>query len=160
DVPLVVIDLDNCLDEQTGMPNEWATYLLELFSDSYAEVSPSGHGIKIFVQGKLGPGLKENERNGIELFGPGAYVCVSGALCYGSTCEVVEAQDRIDYLQQNVVQEKSKTFASAKMTDRELAVAALDGLTQWRRDDYKSWIRVGQILHSVDQSLCPEWDSW
>jgi hypothetical protein len=159
DDDIIVIDLDNCIDVETGLPNEWASYLLELFSDSYAEVSPSGHGIKIFVRGKLGPGQKENDSRGIELLGPGSYVCVTGLICPGSSSELAEAQERIDYLQQSVVQEQIKTSATG-MSDRELTLEALQNLAPWRCDDYKSWVRVGQCLHSADQSLCGEWDSW
>jgi len=160
DDELVAIDLDNCLDAKTGRPNEWAAHLLELFSDSYAERSPSGLGIKIFILGKLGPGLKENEARGIELLGAGSYCCITGGRCPDSPSEIVDAQDRIDHLQRDVVQEKPRAITNGQLSDRDMALAALDGLDDWRRDDYKSWIRVGQCLHSIDTSLCPVWDSW
>ncbi len=160
DDPFVIIDLDNCITSETEKPNDWASYLLELFSDCYAEISPSGHGIKIFVRGKLGSGRQSDDSKGIELLGPGSYVCVTGRLCAGSDSVISEAQDRIDYLQKDVVQEKSRTFATATMTDREIAISCLDALAGWRCDEYTSWIRVGQILHSIDHSLLSEWDSW
>jgi primase-polymerase (primpol)-like protein len=147
DDPFVIIDVDNSLDADTGLPNDWATYLLEMFPDCYAEVSPSGHGIKIFVRAKLGPGKQSDDSKGIELLGPGSYVCVTGRICPGSPSAIDDGQDRIRYLQEDVVQDKSRTFATGMMSDRELALSALDGLADWRRDNYKPWIRVGQILH-------------
>jgi AAA domain/Primase C terminal 2 (PriCT-2) len=160
DDPFVVVDVDNCIDAETGLPNEWAAYLLELLNGTYAEVSPSGHGIKIFVRAKLGPGRKEDEDKGIELLGPGSYVCVTGLICPGCADTVSECQELIDYLQQNVVQGQRGDGDKELRTDREVAVDAIRALAPWRSDDYKNWIRVGQVLHSVDSSLLGEWDSW
>jgi putative DNA primase/helicase len=52
DDPYAGIDLDGCRDALTGRIAPWAaTILVKL--DSYAEVSPSGTGIKVVVRGKL-----------------------------------------------------------------------------------------------------------
>jgi hypothetical protein len=44
---LVGIDLDSCRDVESGAIADWAAVVLELF-DTYAEVSPSGTGVKLF----------------------------------------------------------------------------------------------------------------
>src|SRR5262245_31987024 len=44
------IDLDGCRDPNTGALADWANKLIEDFG-SYAEVSPSGTGVKIFATG-------------------------------------------------------------------------------------------------------------
>lgn len=41
----IVIDLDNCIDEH-GNVDERAVEVLERFGTTYAEISPSGRGIK------------------------------------------------------------------------------------------------------------------
>jgi hypothetical protein len=48
------------------------------------------------------------------------------------------------------------------MSDRELAILALGGLSTSRADDYRSWVIIGFGLHSVDQSssMLQEWDRW
>ena len=46
------IDLDNCRDPLTGVIAPEAMALIRLM-DSYAEVSPSGTGVKIFFKGRL-----------------------------------------------------------------------------------------------------------
>jgi len=52
DDPYVGVDLDGCRDPDTGRISAWAaTVLAEL--DSYAEVSPSGTGVKVIVRGSL-----------------------------------------------------------------------------------------------------------
>ena len=49
--PYAGIDLDDCINTE-GTPLPWASKVLEDFS-TYAEVSPSGTGIKIFCKGNV-----------------------------------------------------------------------------------------------------------
>lgn len=49
--PLCGIDLDGCRDPRTGVVADWAREAI-LKLDSYAEVSPSLTGVKVFVLGK------------------------------------------------------------------------------------------------------------
>jgi hypothetical protein len=44
---LMGLDLDRCIDEKTGVVDAWAEEIIRRF-DSYAEVSPSGTGVKVF----------------------------------------------------------------------------------------------------------------
>jgi len=52
DDPFCGIDLDGFRDPQTGSITAWARGELRLL-DSYAEVSPSGTGVKVFLCGAL-----------------------------------------------------------------------------------------------------------
>jgi len=52
DDPFFGIDLDQCLDG-AGKLKPWAQPIMERFSDTYAEISPSARGIKIWAKGKL-----------------------------------------------------------------------------------------------------------
>jgi len=45
------------------------------------------------------------------------------------------------------------------MTDREIALAALDQLSYIRCDNYSDWIQVGMILQKVGCTV-QEWDNW
>ena len=47
-----------------------------------------------------------------------------------------------------------------QLTDRELAVSALAALDGNRAKNYKEWLRIGMALHSVDESLLPDWELW
>jgi putative DNA primase/helicase len=58
DDPYVGVDLDNCLEG--GAVKPWARALIERFSDTYAEISPSGKGVKIFAKAKLAGRGKRN----------------------------------------------------------------------------------------------------
>jgi len=66
DDPYVGIDIDDCLNPDTGELANWAKPILGLFKDTYAEISPSRTGIKLFAKRKLpiaGSGKKEVVRD-------------------------------------------------------------------------------------------------
>jgi archaellum biogenesis ATPase FlaH len=87
DDPFCGIDLDGCRDPETGIVAEWAKkIILEL--DTYAEVSPSETGIKLFAIGKLplsGGRKKElahpkvcDKNPAIEIYDHARYFAVTG----------------------------------------------------------------------------------
>ncbi len=49
------VDLDNCRNRETGEIQPWAKTIIGTLS-SYAEISPSGYGLKMWVRGKLSNG--------------------------------------------------------------------------------------------------------
>ena len=78
--PYVGIDLDNCIDPD-GNIADWALDIIEKFN-SYTEVSPSGTGVKIFVQSTWLP-AKGGKRGNIEIYGAGRYFTVTGKRVLG-----------------------------------------------------------------------------
>jgi hypothetical protein len=54
----VGIDLDDCLEDTIGNVKPCVQLMLERFSDTYIETSPSGLGLKIWCLGKLPAALK------------------------------------------------------------------------------------------------------
>ena len=56
---LVGIDLDVCISEDGRTIEEWALVILHKFA-SYAEISPSGRGLKIWCRGTIPKGYKIN----------------------------------------------------------------------------------------------------
>src|SRR5262249_7250863 len=72
---LVGIDLDHCRDAESGIVAPWAQEIIGTIS-SYAEVSPSGEGVRIFLIGTLPPtGRKKGD---YENYQSGRYVTVTG----------------------------------------------------------------------------------
>lgn len=69
------IDLDNCLDPDTGQLQDWAALVVEQM-DSYTEISPSGRGLKIFFRGSLP--ANGRKQSGIEMYQDGRYFTVTG----------------------------------------------------------------------------------
>jgi putative DNA primase/helicase len=58
DDPFTGVDLDDCRDPITGIIESWAVELIDLLA-GYAEVSPSGTGVKVWVRGNK-PGTRCN----------------------------------------------------------------------------------------------------
>jgi putative DNA primase/helicase len=89
---LAGIDLDGCRNPETGEIDDWAREVIARFP-SYAEVSPSGTGVKILVYGTFPTdktGAKTGKRNkpngtgyggkepGIEAYHRGRYFAITG----------------------------------------------------------------------------------
>ena len=84
DDALCGIDLDNCRDPHTGVLDDWALALVRRF-ETYTEVSPSGTGVKLFLQAGNGEYRSfqpncESARPGakIEIFFHNRYFTVTG----------------------------------------------------------------------------------
>lgn len=76
---LVGIDLDHCVNPETGEIHEWAKNLMDML-DTYWEFSPSGTGLRAFMYGRI-PGKPFLNRNqGIEIYDGSSprYLTVTG----------------------------------------------------------------------------------
>jgi putative DNA primase/helicase len=76
--PFVGIDLDDCLEDE--LVKDWARGIVERFSDTYIEVSPSGNGLKIWARGRIPanvPGVRIGD-GAIELYDRARYFTVTG----------------------------------------------------------------------------------
>jgi hypothetical protein len=72
--PYVGIDLDDCIDSESGLINQWAVDILNSMP-SYAEISPSGKGIKLWVKGSIPDSVKTES---IEIYSHSRYFTVTG----------------------------------------------------------------------------------
>ena len=93
------IDLDQCLDA-AGKLKPWAQPIMERFFDSYAEISPSGRGIKIWAKGRLpGGGTAFSMGDGrVEVYDQARYFTVTGNHWAGQMFDVEEHQAALDWL--------------------------------------------------------------
>lgn len=73
---IVGIDVDHCRDPETGALDDEALAIVREI-DSYAELSPSGTGIRIFARGKLPKGWRKRGR--VEMYDSGRFLTVTGA---------------------------------------------------------------------------------
>lgn len=87
---VVGIDLDKCVVD--GMVSDWASDIVKR-SQSYAEFSPSGTGIRIFIAGDLPEGDWVNHAQGIEVYGGSAarFLTVTGHRIDGAHADVQTA---------------------------------------------------------------------
>lgn len=90
DDPLAGVDLDNAVDPETGELVAWAADIVAKLR-TYAEVSPSGEGVRLFALGSLA-GLTGRKRGDVEMYDAGRYLTVTGAHLEG-TPEALEERD-------------------------------------------------------------------
>ncbi|MFD1570273.1 MULTISPECIES: hypothetical protein [Haloferacaceae] len=75
DDDLVGIDLDKCRDAETGEWEDWALEVMDEM-DGFIEISPSGTGAHIILEGEI-PGDRRRKGN-IEIYEDGRYFTVTG----------------------------------------------------------------------------------
>jgi len=87
--PFVGLDLDDSLDDH-GSPKPWVRGIVERFSDTYCEISPSGRGLKIFCRGGLPANLGKVivGDGGIEMYSRARYFTVTGRRFRGALLQV------------------------------------------------------------------------
>jgi len=95
DDPYAGIDLDDCVDPETGDIKAWARVFLDQFN-SYSETSPSGRGVKIFVRAaKPGDRCKSAYEDGaIEMYDRERFFTITGARLTEYCREVEERQEQ------------------------------------------------------------------
>lgn len=108
DDPIIGIDIDDCRDPETGrFQKEVAELLSEV--DTYAEVSPSGTGIRILVEGKSAyPGSCNADLPGeahIEMYVTGRYLTVTGHHIESTPTEIRMDTDTIEEFDRRTAEE-------------------------------------------------------
>jgi hypothetical protein len=99
---LVGIDLDDCIDfvsHENGEFSDFAQEVLKRFEDAaYAEISPSGTGIKLWTLGRKPKGsLFVNRHAGLEMYDEGRWFAVTGRVILGME-DLGDGQEGIDWL--------------------------------------------------------------
>lgn len=167
------IDLDDCRDPETGELSELAKEVLDRI-DGYAEVSPSGTGIKLFAKTNL-DGSRTKKEMGVELYREGRYFTVTGQAMGGGHDDLSDEVQTLDWLIERVWGESmSGLVLTGDAADLELALYRAP-LEDWDiervRDEiapyldlemhYEDWIRVGQALYHQfdgDEEAFELWD--
>jgi primase-polymerase (primpol)-like protein len=94
--PFCGVDLDDCRDPITGALAPWARSILGVLR-SYAEVSPSKTGVKVFLDAKLTDG-KGRRRGDVEIYSRERYFTVTGWRLPGAPLEPQPRQVELDAL--------------------------------------------------------------
>ena len=167
------IDLDDCRDPETGELSELAKEVLDRI-DGYAEVSPSGTGIKLFAKTNL-DGSRTKKEMGVELYREGRYFTVTGQAMGDGHDDLSDEVQTLDWLIERVWGESmSGLVLTGDAADLELALYRAP-LEDWDiervRDEiapyldlemhYEDWIRVGQALYHQfdgDEEAFELWD--
>jgi Protein of unknown function (DUF3987) len=99
DDPFCGVDLDGCLNPETGEIEGWAQEIIEEL-DSYTEVSPSGRGVHVLVRGELPPG--RNRKGRLEMYDRGRYFTVTGRHLAGTLHSIESRQEQLTSLARRV----------------------------------------------------------
>lgn len=86
------VDLDGCVDPETGVIAEWAKQIAEEFC-SYTELSPSGKGLRIIARGTLPKGRRKNGL--IEVYDHARYVTMTGAHIEGMPTTIEDRSEEL-----------------------------------------------------------------
>ncbi len=93
------VDLDKCLDPETGEIEPWAQEVIEELG-SYTEVSPSGTGVHILVKAELPAG--RNRKGRFEAYDRGRYFTVTGKHFAGTPKTIESRQEALQRVTEHV----------------------------------------------------------
>lgn len=95
DDPFCGLDLDGCVCPDTGAVTPKAMELVRRF-DSYAEITPSGEGLRVWIRAKKNGG--RCSKPGLEVYDSGRYFTVTGRLLPDSRKTIEDRQGELDAL--------------------------------------------------------------
>jgi primase-polymerase (primpol)-like protein len=76
--PFAGIDLDKCRNPESGEISPWAEKIISSVQEGYVEISPSGTGIHIIVEGTVrGGGMRKGK---LEMYGRDRFFTITGAI--------------------------------------------------------------------------------
>ena len=170
---LVALDLDYCIDADGNIPSE----LIPIIGQSYAEISPSGTGIRAFFRGDLGNHKSSRDAEhayGVEVFSSSGFVTVTGK--HGGMTTMLDLQDTIAPVSKELVDFCTSRFGPNRpqsvanddfragheppvgLSDQEIACYLSDLDPGMGRDD---WIKVGMAVHhETGGGGFAMWDEW
>src|SRR5690606_17616294 len=145
--PFVGIDLDGVRDPKTGALDDLARTIVRSMN-SYTEVSPSGRGLHIIVQGQLpnGHALARTLSNGrrIELYSQGRYFTVTGDHVPETPREVEDRSSQVESLVRKLVRSTGHRTAEElpPLPDTEIQRRVESLLTRLPRKVQDLWSKV------------------
>ncbi|AYN94448.1 hypothetical protein EAW52_10995 [Pseudomonas sp. LTJR-52] len=121
---LVGIDIDHCLDKQTGQFEPWALEHIREFQ-TYTEVSPSGEGIRMFIEGSLPEGCRKKS-GPREIYDSGRWLTVTGKAIDDSPV-AKDRQGAVSHYLQAMQPSKTGIASEAGDSNESLVVSILTG---------------------------------
>jgi hypothetical protein len=92
----VGVDLDDVLDPETGEISPWATRILDRLK-SYAEISPSGRGVKIWTKASKAEITRSYKKPSLEIYSKSRYFTVTGNVL-GRKRKISERGDELAHI--------------------------------------------------------------
>ena len=114
DDPIVGVDLDDCRIPETGKTREFATDIIDRL-DSFTEVSPSGTGYHVLVEGALPE--RRNRKDNIELYETARFFTVTGDHVDGTPTTVEAHEQSLRAIHQEYASPETDDESSRTETD-------------------------------------------
>lgn len=157
--PFIGVDLDDSVNPETGTIEMWAWEIVEAL-DTYAEVSPSGTGLRMFLLGELPPGRRRKGK--IEVYDSGRYLTVTGHHVEGTPRRIMERNQEMSALYEKVFSECKSSAGErlpAYQTASRLGDDDIISRANTGKDELLGKLWAGDIAeyksHSeADQALC------
>lgn len=142
DLPYTVIDLDNAVDSETGLLRPWAQSIASRFN-TYAEISPSGTGIKLFCRGRKPVDnsrahdlvFEDGSIYELEIYDQKQYVTVTGNGYPGCPSTISDCQVELDNICMEIWSPEKRRMRDE---NRESVVAPVSGSASKTREYYSS----------------------
>lgn len=123
DDDLIGVDIDNCV--VAGVISPEAKEIIERF-DSYAEYSPSGNGIRVFVRGCIPDGTSGRRHAGCEMYSDKHYLTITGAIIGDSPFPIIGNQNAINWFFEKYIDVKSASNTPARPVNSASYAGSLD----------------------------------
>ena len=126
---IVGVDLDHCRDANSEELEPWAAAIVDRL-DSYTEVSPSGTGIHVLVEGELPQG--RNRRGDVEMYDRDRFFTVTGAHLSETPDVVARRQDALLAVHHEFVQTAGddEAITLTEATDHAASNGTLQGASE------------------------------
>lgn len=114
---LTGIDLDHVFNPDTGELSPEAAEILERFQGTYAEISPSGTGLRLFCYGKpKRSGKNTGKVKWLEVYShpSSRYLTVTGNHWDGSAADITDQQHALDWLNERFMESTGSSPVGAK----------------------------------------------
>lgn len=120
---LTGVDLDKCVDED-GNISEFAQGIIKRLN-SYAEFSPSGKGIHIWVRGNIPANLKANG-DGIEMYDHIRYFTVTGNRVPGTPEGIGDRQEELTKIYGEITEQRNNEQKKNRPQSKVISFPGLD----------------------------------
>lgn len=148
--PIVGVDLDDCRDPTTGKLMSWTQDIIDRL-DSYSEVSPSGQGVHVIVEGELPPG--RNRRGDVEMYDEARFFTVTADHIKGTPTSLERRQDALLGVHYEYVQ--SPPDAETAPVDLEAATEGV-GRSDSSADERGEQADESAAREATDKPAAPE----
>jgi len=111
---IVGVDIDHCIDLDSGALNDTAAAILAKLPPTYIEISPSGTGLHIFLRGEMPAGGMRNAKTGVEMYSHARYFTMTGKRYGDCPAVVADGDDALAWIHQQFIAATKKAPAKSR----------------------------------------------